>query len=133
MTTIVTTRHQVRSRVRMLVAAGLMVASTLAVAGERGVFGFGLSIESEGFFLNPTLKSVKISKVTPGSPAEHGGLKVGDEVLEVEGRAVAGAKAREIQALAEKDVGQALVVKVRHLGGEIAAITMVPVAKLESK
>ena len=101
-----------------------------AQAAGRGVFGFSMAIDSEGFFLNPTLRSIRITKVAAASPAEQAGLKVGDEVIEVAGRAVAGAKGREIQALAEKDVGQSLLLKVKRAGGEVAALTLVAVEKL---
>jgi C-terminal processing protease CtpA/Prc len=111
----------------------LLLACPLgAHADGRGVFGFSMAIDSEGFFLNPTLRSIRITKVAPASPAEQAGLKVGDEVIEVAGRTVAGAKGREIQALAEKDVGQALQIKVRRAGGELTALTLVAVEKLAS-
>lgn len=118
-------------KLRFVLPAVLILASGAALAAERGVFGFSLKIDSEGFFLNPTLRSLHIEKVKPRAPAEKAGLKAGDEVLEVEGRVVPGAKGLDIKALAEKDVGQPLTLKVKHAGGEVVTVTMVPVAKLE--
>lgn len=120
-------------RLRSTLLALLVVLPVAAFAAERGVFGFSMSVDSEGFFLNPTLRSIKIEKVVPASPAERAGLLAGDEVLEVEGRVVAGAKGREIQALAEKNVGETLKLKVKHPGGDVAALTLVAVAKAERK
>lgn len=98
-------------------------------AAERGVFGFSMTVDSDGFSMNPTLRSIKILTVMPESPAALAGMKAGDEVIEVAGRSVAGAKARELQALAEKEVGQSLNVKLRHPEGGVAVITMVAVDK----
>ncbi|MFG6412588.1 PDZ domain-containing protein [Roseateles sp. DC23W] len=118
---------------RSLLIAWFVALPALAFAADRGVFGFSMQVDSEGFFLDPTLKSIKIVKVTPESPAALAGMKVGDEVIEVAGRVVAGAKGREIQALAEKDVGQSLSLKVKRSAGEVVSMQMVAVAKASSK
>lgn len=109
---------------------GLIVAlSASAWAGERGYFGFGFSLDAEGVFWNPTLRSVKIERVAPRSPAAAAGLIAGDEVIEVAGRVVAGAKGKEIQAHIEKDIGESVQMKVRHANGESAVVTMVAAAR----
>ena len=100
-------------------------------AGERGFFGFNLAVDTEGFMLNPTLKSIKVAKVMPASPAAQAGIQDGDEVIEVAGRVVAGAKAKEVVALAQKEVGQSLQLKVRRPAGETRALTLVAVKKPE--
>ena len=100
-------------------------------AGERGVFGFSLAVDSEGFMLNPTLKSIKVAKVFPASPASQAGIQEGDEITEVAGRTVAGAKARELMTLAKKDVGQSLDLKIRRPAGDTRALTLVAVKQPE--
>jgi C-terminal processing protease CtpA/Prc len=100
-------------------------------AGERGFFGFSLAVASEGFSFNPVLKSIKVAKVTPDSPAAQAGLKDGDEIIEVAGRTVAGSKAKEMMALAQKEVGQSLQLKVKRPEGETRALTLVAVKKPE--
>jgi C-terminal processing protease CtpA/Prc len=112
-------------------ALALILTLALPLAGfaaERGYFGFSMAIDVDGF-LNPTLNSITIAKVAPSSPAALAGIKTGDEVLEVEGHAVAGAKAKEIQALAEKDVGQSLTLKVKHAKGDAVTVTLVSTAR----
>ncbi len=103
--------------------------STSVFAADRGYFGFSMKVDGEGFFLNPTLRSITIEKVVPKSPAALAGIEAGDEVIEVAGRTVAGTKGRELQPLAEKEVGQPLTVKVRHRNGEVVSVTMVAVSK----
>ena len=110
-----------------------IVLPIAAFAADRGVFGFSMDVDSEGFFLNPTLRSIKIGKVAPESPASRAGMKPGDEVVEVAGRLVAGAKGREIQSLAEKEVGQSLTLKVKHAAGDVVSITMVAVERQSPK
>lgn len=100
-----------------------------AWAGERGYFGFNPEIDAEGMFWNPTLRSVTIAKVMPKSPAEVAGIQQGDAVIEVAGKAVAGAKGKEIQSLMEKSIGDSVRMKLKHANGEVVEITMVAVAK----
>lgn len=103
--------------------------SSVVWAGERGYFGFGFKIDGEGVFWNPTLRSATIEKVAAKSPAAVAGMQAGDEVLEVAGKVVAGAKGKDIQALIEKDIGDSLQMKVRHANGDTAVLTMVAAAK----
>ena len=112
-------------------ALALLLSLTSAVvwAGERGYFGFSPEIDAEGMFWNPTLRAVTIAKVSPKSPAEAAGMQQGDAVLEVAGKAVAGAKGKEIQALMEKEIGESVRMKLKHANGEVYEITMVAVAK----
>ncbi len=108
----------------------LLLSLTSAVwAGERGYFGFGITIDGEGVPWNPTLRSVKIEKVSPKSPAALAGVVTGDEVLEVAGKVVAGAKGNDIKAQIEKDIGESVQMKLRHANGEVAVVTMVAAAK----
>lgn len=98
-------------------------------AGERGYFGFALSIDGNGMFWNPTLRSVKIDKVSPASPAALAGMVSGDEIIEVAGKPVSGAKGNDLKAHVEKDLGQPLQLKLRRANGEEVAVTLVAVAK----
>nr|WP_295785425.1 PDZ domain-containing protein [Rhodoferax sp.] len=98
-------------------------------AGERGYFGFSFKIDGEGVFWNPTLKSAVIEKVAPASPAALAGMLSGDEVIEVAGKAVVGAKGKDMQAQIEKDIGESVKMKLKHASGEVVEITMVAKAK----
>lgn len=107
----------------------ILAFSASAWAGERGYFGFAFSLDAEGAFWNPTIRAAKIAKVSPKSPAALAGIVVGDEVIEVAGKVVAGAKGKDMQAQIEKDIGESVQMKVRHANGEVATITMVATAR----
>lgn len=112
-----------------IVAALLLSWSALAVAGERGWFGFGLKVVGGGFFLNPTVKSLTIGSVAPGSPAARNAIKVGDTIYRIEGVPIAGKKANELKSLAERQVGQTLHVDLKRPSGEVYSVALVAVKR----
>lgn len=75
---------------RFLVALFIASQASIAGASEKGWFGVGFRTELSGFFWNPTLESVSLAVVAPGSPAATQRLAVGDPVLEIEGVPVSG-------------------------------------------
>ena len=108
-----------------IVAALLLSWSALATAGERGWFGFGLKLSSEGFFLNPTVKSITIGSLVPGSPAARSRIAVGDTIYRIEGVPIVGKKAKALQSLAEREVGQTLHVDLKRPNGEVYSVALV--------
>jgi len=109
---------------------GLLASVTLsAVAGEKGFLGLMLSVDGDGFFLNPTLKSVKIDQVVPNSPAAKAGIEPGDLVLEIEGKKIAGAKANDMKPHLEKEVGQTVRLAIQKSNGEVKQFTVVAAAQ----
>ena len=108
----------------------LMVTSlSVFAAGQPGQFGIGFKVETEGFMLNPKLKSVVVGDLQPGLPADKAGIKVGDEVVEADGKTIAGASAFGMRSTMHKDAGQSLTVKLKHPAGDTYTITMVAVPK----
>jgi C-terminal processing protease CtpA/Prc len=93
-----------------------------------GTFGFVVTIDADGFF-DPVLKAVTIRAVEPGLPAAWAGITVGDTIIEVEGKQVAGAKARDLEPLMRKRVGEALSMKLRHASGESYAVSIIAAAR----
>jgi C-terminal processing protease CtpA/Prc len=112
---------------RSLLLPLLLACATAASAGEHGYFGFGLEVVTKGFFLSPEVTSVRISKVLPGTPAEHVGIRAGDTILRVEDMLVVGSKALDLKARAARDVGQALHLQLRHADGQTFAVSMVAI------
>lgn len=51
-----------------------------------------------GVFWNPTVQSVHVAKVEPGSAAERAGFHAGDEILQINDIAIAGRKGKEMKA-----------------------------------
>ncbi len=90
-----------------------------------GRLGFAVNVQVEGSFWKPVLQSARVTQVNPGSAAEAGGLKVDDLILALDGRAVAGAPARELAAsMSAVRAGQTLQLRVRR-GSEELPLTLV--------
>jgi len=116
----------------LFVTAATAAANRPSLAQENqkpGGFGIAIDVDGEGFFLNPTLKTVTVKSVAPGRPAAEAGIKPGDQIIEVEGKLVAGTKARELEPLMKKNVGEKLVLRVKRATGEVFTVTLVAAAK----
>jgi C-terminal processing protease CtpA/Prc len=100
-------------RFSLLVAAALLFSPLGSHAAEKGWFGFALAIDADGI-LNPKLRSIKIDKIFPASPAAKAGLSAGDMIVEIEGIAVEGAKADALKAAMQKSVGETLRIKIKR-------------------
>ena len=111
---------------KLLAAAALSATLLTAVPAlaADGFIGISVSVDGEGFFLNPTLKSAKVAKVTPQSPAQQAGITEGDLILEVEGRKVAGAKASELKPYLDREVGQSVRFLLKKTSGEEKLVTV---------
>ncbi len=120
-------------RIRLTYVLGffLLLVSALATAGDRGYFGFRLSIKTGGFMLNPTLERINIVGVDPGSPAAINGVAANDEILKMEGVAIAGRKAKELKSLASRDVGQTLNLEMKRSDGSIYRVSLVAAKRPE--
>ncbi len=99
-----------------------------APEAEKGFFGFAIEVEGSGF-LNPTLSSATIKRVIASSPAARAGIAAGDQIISAEGHAVAGAKARELQPIMQKQVGQPLHLRLKRPAGTEYDVTLVAIAK----
>ena len=108
------------NRVRIaasVLAIGLLVPG--ALGAEHGWFGMVVNVDGSGFFLNPTIKSATIQKVVPASPAAQQNLAAGDEIIAIEDRVVAGKKAKELEPLMQKEVGEALHLRIKRPDGKL--------------
>ena len=121
------------SRRTVLLAVAALLASPIARQAQAepvpGTFGFAIDVDGEGFFLNPTLKTVTIKSVVAGRPAATAGIKPGDQIVEVEGRPVLGAKARDLQPLMKKNVGETLALRLRKTSGDFYVVSLVAAPK----
>jgi C-terminal processing protease CtpA/Prc len=112
-----------------LILAALLAFSAVAVGAEKGWFGLAVSVEVDGLSLNPTLRTITVQKVFASSPAASAGVAAGDSLVEVEGIAVAGAKADLIKAAMQKPVGQTLHLKIRRGTAGMREVSMVAVPR----
>ena len=100
---------------------------------RRGRLGFTVYVEVDGSYAKPILKSVHVQEIEPGSPAEVGGLKVDDQIVEVQGKALAGANAREVAAMVQVPPGERLQLVVRGSDGAQRELTIVAGPPVKSR
>jgi S1-C subfamily serine protease len=111
----------------------LSLTHALARPAPEGWFGIEAieAFPKKGSFspLNPVLESVKLLKITPGSPAAQKGLAVGDRVIEIDGVVISGRKVKELQPLTKKSVGQSMRLRLKKTNGQSYTVVLVGVAR----
>jgi C-terminal processing protease CtpA/Prc len=74
-------------------------------------------VEGEGFFLNPIVTKVLVTEVTKGSLAEAAGMRVGDQIIQVEGQTIAGKRALALQPFMKLSPGETRTMRLKHADG----------------
>jgi C-terminal processing protease CtpA/Prc len=115
-----------------LIAAFLSMLTAYAYAANPGYFGISVSVDGDGFFLNPTLNTVKIEKVVPGSPAAKAGINPGDLIVEIEGHPIPGTKADLLKPYMQREVGQSTRFLIKKTSGEIVSAVLVAAPKVDT-
>ena len=101
------------NKAKVLVAVALLCIASGAMAA-KGKLGFTLQVSASGFF-SPTLEQIKVAAVTADSPAAAAGLKLGDYIVEVNGKPVSGAPARAMDSQFKSlQPGQRLHLKLKR-------------------
>jgi S1-C subfamily serine protease len=105
---------------KLVITAGFFLGISLAsaTAAERAWFGFHIKPETTGFPLNPVVRSVVIDKVKPHSAAAALDIRIGDQIMEVEGRTVPGTRALQLISLLQKQPGEWLHLRLKRPSGE---------------
>ena len=99
-------------------AAFVTLAAALGAQAAQARLGFAVSAETDGLF-STTLKSVKITSVVPGAPAEQAGLRAGDDVEAVNEVPIAGTAGSKIMDIVHAvKPGEHIRFKVRRDGAE---------------
>ncbi len=109
----------------LVVGALLLAQATASAEFRRGRVGFTVYVEVDGSYAKPVLKSVHVQEIEPGSPAEAGGLRVDDEIVQAQGQPLAGANAREVAAMVQVAPGERLRLVVRGIDGAERHVTIV--------
>ena len=111
---------------RQAIVALILVASigAASAAQEKGWFGFKLAVKTSGFTLNPTVVTAVVKSVDPNSPASEQDVVVGDEIVEAEGKTVAGNKARELKPFLTIRPGAVLHLRLKRKDGETYSATL---------
>ena len=108
---------------------GLSLTDAAAAGEAHGWFGISLNIDAGGFSLSPTVNRATVLEVAPNSPAAAGGIRPGDEVLEVGGLAVAGGKTKELKVAMAKTVGESLTLRLKRQNGETYTTVLIAARK----
>lgn len=83
-----------RPAVQVLIAILFCLATAIASARS----GLVLEAATGGLFWSPSLRSVRVAGVEPGSDAQRAGFREGDEILKIDDKAIVGGKAKVIKA-----------------------------------
>lgn len=114
---------------RTALSTALLGLAPVAGADEpKGTFGFAAAVDVDGVF-SPSLKSASVASVQAGLPAALAGVVAGDEIVEVEGEKVAGAKASAMADRMRKRPGEKVTLKLRRAAGDVVVVTLVAVAR----
>lgn len=108
----------------LVIAIALHVSSFSADAADKGYLGVSLEVDAEGMF-NPTLKTLTVKTVAPSSPAAKAGIGSGDQIIEIEGRKVAGSSANDLRVYMEGEEGQTLRMAIKKPTGSTTSVTVV--------
>lgn len=111
-----------------IILGAVLLAGGPAHAAEPGKNGLSVSVSADGFF-NPTIKSLKVAKVDPGGPAALAGIAPGDEIVEIEGIAVPGAKGDRLRPLMTRNAGEVTNMVLVRPSGEKYRARLVAVPK----
>lgn len=105
------------SRAAIALASFLWLACALPSLAAEAKLGFAVKVEGEGFFLNPIVSKIIVDEVTKGSIAEAAGMRVGDLILQINGRSVARQRALELRPLMKMDPGETRTLRLKHTDG----------------
>lgn len=103
----------------------LLAQPPLAAQTPRGSLGFTVYVQVDGSYAKPVLQSVRVQEIEPGSPAEVGGLQINDLILQVQGKPLTGANARDVAAMVQVPPGEKLRLLVRSSDGAQRHVTIV--------
>jgi C-terminal processing protease CtpA/Prc len=106
---------QIATRIAICFVLLLVFAPPSHAADAK--LGFAVSVEGEGFFLNPLVKRILVTEVTKSSLAEVAGMRAGDQIIQIEGQSVFGRRAKELQPLMKLNPGETRTLRLKHADG----------------
>lgn len=98
--------------------AALLLAMAVPVSAAR--LGFEASFEGQRSGLDAELSQVVVTKVLDDSPAERGGLRLGDVIEQMNGAPVAGRSSRDFyRSMSSLQPGETVVLTVLRSGDRL--------------
>jgi C-terminal processing protease CtpA/Prc len=96
----------------------MLVASVgVLAAAPSGQFGLVLNVQIDS--VTGAVERAMIMEVLPDSPASEQRLTAGDQVIEIDGQAVAGSTLAALQSLIDKARHRALRFRLRRPNGDL--------------
>jgi C-terminal processing protease CtpA/Prc len=102
---------------RILLALVLAVACVHPIEAAEQRLGFAVSVEGGGFFLNPVVSKLLVSEVDKGSIAEAAGMRTGDQIIQIDGKNIAGLRALELRGYMKLNPGETRLLRLKHADG----------------
>ena len=103
-------------RLALALFASVLSAAALAAGGKVGM---SVTVDADGFFLNPVVNKVVVVSVDKASLAESAGIVAGDEITSIEGHVVKGTRASELKPYMGFNAGETRTMQVRHVNGDL--------------
>mgnify|MGYP001006452221 FL=1 len=110
---------------RLIAVCLLSLSLQVVEASEQGFLGIAIYVDGEGLVLNQSVRSITVTRVVPNSPASKAGLSFDDQLLEIDGKRVRGARISELRPLLEKRTGQSVSLVVKKKSGSTATYSVV--------
>ncbi len=103
-------------RFALALFASVLSAAALAAGGKVGM---SVTVDADGFFLNPVINKVVVVSVDKASLAESAGIVAGDEITSIEGHVVKGTRASELKPYMAFNAGETRTMQMRHANGDL--------------
>ena len=102
---------------RVIIAILATVLSLNSFADSQGEKGFKMDVSVSGFF-SPEVTKATIKSVVEASSAEEQGIKIGHEVVAIDGCKIPGCSASIAKESLQKIVGEIVVLSMLKPNGE---------------
>src|ERR1700730_7799132 len=106
---------RIATRIAVSFALVLVFACPSDAASPK--LGFAVSVEGEGFFLNPLVTKILVTEVKKASLAEDSGMRAGDIIIKIQGQSVASRRARKLRPLMDVNPGETRTLRLQHADG----------------
>ena len=108
---------------RVVVTILLTMFSFHTLSEEQGDKGFKMDVNVSGFF-SPEVTKATISSIVEGSSAEKEGIKVGDDVVAIDGCKIPGCSASTAKSSLQKKVGENVTLSMLKPNGKTYEATI---------
>jgi len=102
---------------RIIITMLLIITCLYSYANEYGEKGFKMDVTVAGFF-SPEVEKATIKSVVKNSSAEKAGIKVGQELIAIDGCIIPGCAASEAKKMLQKEAGETVLLTILKPDGK---------------